>query len=47
MHWGHAAIHDGWDQKATVVAMSAFYLNGVAPKHVTLNQFFSGMMPYS
>ncbi len=28
------------------VAMSAFYLKGVAPKHVTLNQIFAGMMPY-
>ena len=28
------------------VAMSAFYLKGVAPKHVTLNQIFVGMMPY-
>ena len=28
------------------VAMSAFYLKGVAPAHVTLNQIFSGMMPY-
>ena len=28
------------------VAMSAFYLKGVAPKHVTLNQIFLGMMPY-
>jgi TRAP-type mannitol/chloroaromatic compound transport system permease large subunit len=28
------------------VAMSAFYLKGVAPKHVTLNQIFGGMMPY-
>ncbi len=28
------------------VAMSAFYLKGVAPSHVTLNQIFSGMMPY-
>src|ERR1044072_8786412 len=28
------------------VAMSAFYLKGVAPNHVTLNQIFSGMMPY-
>jgi len=28
------------------VAMSAFYLKGVAPKHVTLNQIFNGMMPY-
>jgi TRAP-type mannitol/chloroaromatic compound transport system permease large subunit len=26
--------------------MSAFYLKGVAPKHVTLNQIFAGMMPY-
>ncbi|MCR6733704.1 MAG: TRAP transporter large permease subunit [Afipia sp.] len=28
------------------VAMSAFYLKGVAPAHVTLNQIFGGMMPY-
>jgi len=28
------------------VAMSAFYLKGVAPKHVTLNQIFNGMTPY-
>jgi TRAP-type mannitol/chloroaromatic compound transport system permease large subunit len=28
------------------VAMSAFYLKGVSPAHVTLNQIFSGMMPY-
>lgn len=28
------------------VAMSAYYLKGVAPKHVTLNQIFAGMMPY-
>jgi len=28
------------------VAMSAFYLKGVAPKWVTLNQIFAGMMPY-
>jgi len=28
------------------VAMSAFYLKGVAPKHVTLTQIFRGMMPY-
>jgi TRAP-type mannitol/chloroaromatic compound transport system permease large subunit len=28
------------------VAMSAFYLKGVSPSHVTLNQIFSGMMPY-
>jgi TRAP-type mannitol/chloroaromatic compound transport system permease large subunit len=28
------------------VAMSAFYLKGVAPSHVTLNQIFNGMMPY-
>jgi TRAP-type mannitol/chloroaromatic compound transport system permease large subunit len=28
------------------VAMSAFYLKGVAPPHVTLNQIFNGMMPY-
>jgi TRAP-type mannitol/chloroaromatic compound transport system permease large subunit len=28
------------------VAMSAFYLKGVSPPHVTLNQIFAGMMPY-
>ena len=28
------------------VAMSAFYLKGVAPPHVTLNQIFLGMMPF-
>jgi TRAP-type mannitol/chloroaromatic compound transport system permease large subunit len=28
------------------VAMAAFYLKGVSPKHVTLNQIFAGMMPF-
>jgi TRAP-type mannitol/chloroaromatic compound transport system permease large subunit len=28
------------------VAMSAFYLKGVAPPHVTLNQIFAGMIPF-
>jgi TRAP-type mannitol/chloroaromatic compound transport system permease large subunit len=28
------------------VAMAAFYLKGVAPPHVTLNQIFAGMMPF-
>jgi tripartite ATP-independent transporter DctM subunit len=28
------------------VAMSAFYLKGVAPRHVTLNQIFRGMYPF-
>ena len=28
------------------VAMSAFYLKGVAPSHVTLNQIFLGMLPF-
>jgi TRAP-type mannitol/chloroaromatic compound transport system permease large subunit len=28
------------------VAMSAFYLKGVSPPHVTLNQIFMGMMPF-
>jgi TRAP-type mannitol/chloroaromatic compound transport system permease large subunit len=28
------------------VAMAAFYLKGVAPPYVSLNQIFSGMMPY-
>jgi TRAP-type mannitol/chloroaromatic compound transport system permease large subunit len=26
--------------------MAAFYLKGVAPRHVTLNQIFAGMVPY-
>ena len=28
------------------VAMAAFYLKGVSPKHVTLNPIFAGMMPF-
>ena len=28
------------------VAMAAFYLKGVAPPHVTLNQIFLGMLPF-
>jgi TRAP-type mannitol/chloroaromatic compound transport system permease large subunit len=28
------------------MAMAAFYLKGVAPKHVLLTQIFSGCMPY-
>ncbi len=28
------------------VAMAAFYLKGVAPSHVTLNQIFAGMIPF-
>ncbi len=28
------------------VAMSAYYLKGVSPPHVTLRQIFAGMMPY-
>ena len=28
------------------VAMAAFYLKGVSPPHVTLNQIFLGMLPY-
>ncbi|MBN1105771.1 MAG: TRAP transporter large permease subunit [Deltaproteobacteria bacterium] len=28
------------------VAMAAFYLKGVSPPHVSLNQIFLGMMPY-
>ena len=28
------------------VAMAAFYLKGVAPSHVTLNQIFLGMLPF-
>ena len=28
------------------MAMSAYYLKGIAPSHVTLSQIFRGMMPY-
>ena len=28
------------------MAMSAYYLKGVAPKHVLLTQIFSGCMPF-
>jgi TRAP-type mannitol/chloroaromatic compound transport system permease large subunit len=28
------------------VAMAAFYLKGVSPPSVTLNQIFGGMMPF-
>ena len=28
------------------VAMAAFYLKGVSPPHVTLNQIFLGMLPF-
>ena len=42
-----AAAHAQTAQKVSPpVAMAAFYLKGVAPKHVTLNQIFAGMMPF-
>jgi TRAP-type mannitol/chloroaromatic compound transport system permease large subunit len=28
------------------VAMAAFYVKGVAPAHVTLNQIFAGVLPF-
>jgi TRAP-type mannitol/chloroaromatic compound transport system permease large subunit len=28
------------------VAMAPFYLKGVAPPHVTINQIFAGVMPF-
>jgi tripartite ATP-independent transporter DctM subunit len=31
---------------STPVAMSAFYLKGIAPPHVTLNQIYNGMYPF-
>jgi TRAP-type mannitol/chloroaromatic compound transport system permease large subunit len=34
------------DVKGGPGLMSASGLKGVAPKHVTLNQIFAGMMPY-
>jgi tripartite ATP-independent transporter DctM subunit len=41
-----AALNQQTSFLSPPVAMSAFYLKGVAPKHVTLNQIFSGMLPY-
>jgi TRAP-type mannitol/chloroaromatic compound transport system permease large subunit len=28
------------------VAMAPFYLKGIAPPHVTINQIFAGVMPF-
>jgi TRAP-type mannitol/chloroaromatic compound transport system permease large subunit len=28
------------------VAMAPFYLKGVAPKHVSINEIFAGVMPF-
>ena len=28
------------------MAMSAYYLKGIAPPHVTLNEIFAGCMPF-
>ena len=50
-------FHDAANSIATVVAtktltpfqavaMAAFYLKGVSPPYVTLNQIFSGMLPF-
>jgi tripartite ATP-independent transporter DctM subunit len=41
-----AALNQQTSFLSPPVAMSAFYLKGVAPKHVTLNQIFSGMLPF-
>jgi TRAP-type mannitol/chloroaromatic compound transport system permease large subunit len=34
------------DSHAVPVAMAPFYLKGVAPPHVTINQIFAGVMPF-
>jgi tripartite ATP-independent transporter DctM subunit len=41
-----AALNQQTSFLSPPVAMSAFYLKGVAPKHVTLNQIFAGMYPF-
>lgn len=41
-----AALNQQTSFLSPPVAMSAFYLKNVAPKHVTLNQIFRGMYPY-
>ena len=41
-----AALNQQTSFLSPPVAMSAFYLKGVAPRHVTLNQIFAGMYPY-
>jgi tripartite ATP-independent transporter DctM subunit len=41
-----AALNQQTSFLSPPVAMSAFYLKNVAPKHVTLNQIFQGMYPY-
>jgi tripartite ATP-independent transporter DctM subunit len=41
-----AALNQQTSFLSPPVAMSAFYLKGVSPPHVTLNQIFAGMMPY-
>ena len=32
--------------KLLTAVMAAFYLKGVSPPHVTLNQIFAGMIPF-
>jgi TRAP-type mannitol/chloroaromatic compound transport system permease large subunit len=41
-----AALNQQTSFLSPPVAMSAFYLKGVAPPHVTLSQIFAGMYPY-
>jgi len=41
-----AALNQQTSFLSPPVAMSAFYLKGVAPKNVSLNQIFAGMYPY-
>jgi tripartite ATP-independent transporter DctM subunit len=41
-----AALNQQTSFLSPPVAMSAFYLKGVAPKHVTLGQIYRGMFPF-
>ncbi len=41
-----AALNQQTSFLSPPVAMSAYYLKNVAPRHVTLNQIFKGMYPY-
>ena len=44
---GHAGLREpAGGVPVAPVAMSAYYLKGVSPPHVTINQIFAGMMPY-
>jgi TRAP-type mannitol/chloroaromatic compound transport system permease large subunit len=40
------AVHLQTSFLSPPVAMAAFYLKGIAPPHVTLNQIYRGMYPF-